>query len=56
MYKLMYKPDRPEGGSFQPVFGEPLSHVGWRMALALVFDEVEAAREKARAIVAGIRG
>ncbi|KIM02697.1 MAG: phosphoribosylglycinamide formyltransferase [Sulfurovum sp. AS07-7] len=37
--------------SFVRVFGKPESHIGRRMAVALVFDEVEKAKEKALAIV-----
>ena len=42
--------------AFIRIFGKPVSHVGRRMAVALVFDAVEAARKKARDIVASIRG
>lgn len=36
--------------SFVRVFGKPESHVGRRMAVSLVFDEVERAKEKAQAL------
>lgn len=42
--------------SFVRVFGKPLSHVGRRMAVALVLDEVETAKKKAKEIVMGIVG
>lgn len=41
---------------FIRIFGKPVSHVGRRMAVALVFDEVEKAKKKAEAIVARING
>ena len=37
--------------SFVRVFGKPHSHKGRRMAVSLVFDEVEKAKEKAKEIV-----
>lgn len=37
--------------SFVRIFGKPESHVGRRMAVSLVLDEVEAAKEKATNIV-----
>jgi phosphoribosylglycinamide formyltransferase 2 len=40
--------------SFVRVFGKPNSHKGRRMAVALVLDEVEAAKRKAKQIVQGI--
>lgn len=42
--------------SFVRVFGKPVSHVGRRMAVALVLDEVEKAKKQAKAIVEGIKG
>ena len=42
--------------SFVRVFGKPVSHVGRRMAVALVLDEVEAAKKKAKEIVSTIIG
>ena len=42
--------------SYVRVFGKPVSHVGRRMAVALVLDEVEAAKSKAREIAQSIRG
>jgi phosphoribosylglycinamide formyltransferase 2 len=42
--------------SFVRVFGKPVSHVGRRMAVALVLDEVEAAKKKAKEIVSAIIG
>ena len=41
--------------SFVRVFGKPESHVGRRMAVALVLDEVEAAKSKAREIIKSIK-
>ncbi|MFT7824445.1 MAG: formate-dependent phosphoribosylglycinamide formyltransferase [Sulfurimonas sp.] len=38
-------------GSFVRVFGKPESHVGRRMAVSLVLDEVEEAKRRATAIV-----
>jgi len=40
--------------SFVRVFGKPESHVGRRMAVSLVLDEVEKAKQKASDIVANI--
>ncbi|WP_024954132.1 formate-dependent phosphoribosylglycinamide formyltransferase [Sulfurospirillum arcachonense] len=40
--------------SFVRVFGKPNSHEGRRMAVALVLDEVESAKKKAREIALGI--
>jgi phosphoribosylglycinamide formyltransferase 2 len=42
--------------SFVRIFGKPVSHVGRRMAVALVLDEVEAAKKRAREIVASMVG
>jgi len=42
--------------SYVRVFGKPVSHVGRRMAVALVLDEVEAAKTKAREIAQSIKG
>jgi len=42
--------------SYVRVFGKPVSHVGRRMAVALVLDEVEAAKKKAKEIVSAIIG
>lgn len=42
--------------SFVRVFGKPVSHVGRRMAVALVLDEVETAKKKAKEIVSAIIG
>jgi phosphoribosylglycinamide formyltransferase 2 len=42
--------------SYVRVFGKPVSHVGRRMAVALVLDEVEAAKKKAKEIVSSIIG
>ena len=42
--------------SFVRIFGKPVSHVGRRMAVALVLDEVEAAKKRAKAIVSSIVG
>jgi phosphoribosylglycinamide formyltransferase 2 len=42
--------------SFVRVFGKPVSHVGRRMAVALVLDEVEAAKKRAREIATSIIG
>jgi phosphoribosylglycinamide formyltransferase 2 len=42
--------------SYVRVFGKPVSHVGRRMAVALVLDEVEAAKLKARKIAQSIKG
>ena len=41
--------------SFVRVFSKPESHKGRRLAVALVFDEVEAALEKSRELIQGIR-
>ena len=41
--------------SFVRVFGKPESHVGRRMAVALVFDEVEKALEKAKTLITKIK-
>ena len=41
--------------SFVRVFGKPNSHEGRRMAVSLVFDEVEVAKKKAKQIVLGIK-
>jgi phosphoribosylglycinamide formyltransferase 2 len=41
--------------SFVRVFGKPESHVGRRMAVSLVFGEVEAAKQKATEIVSQMR-
>ncbi|HQR73248.1 MAG TPA: formate-dependent phosphoribosylglycinamide formyltransferase [Sulfurovum sp.] len=41
--------------SFVRVFGKPESHVGRRMAVSLVLDEVEAAKRRATEIVSQIR-
>ena len=38
------------------VFGKPVSHVGRRMAVALVLDDVEAAKKRAKEIVQSIIG
>jgi phosphoribosylglycinamide formyltransferase 2 len=40
--------------SFVRVFGKPESHVGRRMAVSLVLDEVETAKERALKIAASI--
>ncbi|HIQ47382.1 MAG TPA: phosphoribosylglycinamide formyltransferase 2, partial [Sulfurovum sp.] len=40
--------------SFVRVFGKPESHVGRRMAVSLVLDEVEAAKTRATEIVSQI--
>jgi len=37
------------------VFGKPNSHAGRRMAVALVLDEVENAKKKAREIALSIK-
>ncbi len=42
--------------SYVRVFGKPVSHVGRRMAVALVLDEVEAAKKKAKEIVSAMIG
>ena len=42
--------------SYVRIFGKPVSHVGRRMAVALVLDEVEAAKKRAKEIVASIVG
>ena len=42
--------------SYVRVFGKPVSHVGRRMAVALVLDEVEKAKKKAKEIVLAMRG
>ncbi|MCW7755222.1 formate-dependent phosphoribosylglycinamide formyltransferase [Desulfobotulus sp. H1] len=42
--------------SFIRVFGKPVSHVGRRMAVALVFDEVEKAKNRAEEIVSLMNG
>ena len=42
--------------SYVRVFGKPVSHVGRRMAVALVLGEVEAAKKKAKEIVSSIIG
>lgn len=42
--------------SYVRIFGKPVSHVGRRMAVALVLDEVEAAKKRAREIVASMVG
>ncbi|AFL69299.1 formate-dependent phosphoribosylglycinamide formyltransferase [Sulfurospirillum barnesii] len=42
--------------SFVRVFGKPISHVGRRMAVALVLDEVEAAKKRAKEIVGAMVG
>jgi phosphoribosylglycinamide formyltransferase 2 len=41
--------------SFVRVFGKPHSHKGRRMAVSLVFDEVEKAKVKAKNMVDNIR-
>ena len=41
--------------SFVRVFGKPESHVGRRMAVALVFDEVEKALEKAKTLITKVK-
>lgn len=41
--------------SFVRVFGKPESHVGRRMAVALVFDKVEKALEKAKVLISKIK-
>ncbi len=41
--------------SFVRVFSKPESHHGRRMAVALVFDEVESALEQARQLIGGIK-
>ncbi len=41
--------------SFVRVFGKPNSHKGRRMAVALVFDEVESAKKRAREIALSIK-
>jgi len=41
--------------SFVRVFGKPDAHKGRRLAVALVFDEVEAALEKSRELIEGIK-
>ncbi len=41
--------------SFVRVFSKPEAHKGRRLAVALVFDEVEAALEKSRELIQGIR-
>ncbi|TWI75294.1 formate-dependent phosphoribosylglycinamide formyltransferase [Desulfobotulus alkaliphilus] len=52
--------DVPDGAfdknAFIRIFGKPVSHVGRRMAVALVFDEVEKAKAKAQEIAASIKG
>jgi phosphoribosylglycinamide formyltransferase 2 len=42
--------------SYVRVFGKPLSHKGRRMAVALVLDEIEEAKKRAKEIVASIKG
>lgn len=42
--------------SYVRVFGKPVSHVGRRMAVALVLDDVEAAKKRAKEIVQSIIG
>ena len=42
--------------SFVRIFGKPVSHVGRRMAVALVLDEVEAAKRRAKEIVSSMVG
>jgi phosphoribosylglycinamide formyltransferase 2 len=41
--------------SFVRVFSKPEAHEGRRLAVALVFDEVEAALEKSRALIEKIQ-
>ncbi len=41
--------------SFVRVFGKPDSHEGRRMAVALVFDDVEKAKEKAKKLIKNIK-
>ena len=41
--------------SFVRVFSKPEAHKGRRLAVALVFDEVEAALEKSRELISGIK-
>jgi len=41
--------------SYVRVFGKPEAHKGRRLAVALVFDEVEAALEKSRELIEGIK-
>jgi phosphoribosylglycinamide formyltransferase 2 len=41
--------------SFVRVFSKPEAHKGRRLAVALVFDEVEAALEKSRELIEGIK-
>ena len=41
--------------SFVRVFGKPEAHNGRRLAVALVFDKVDAALEKAREIITKIK-
>ncbi len=42
--------------SYVRVFGKPISHKGRRMAVALVLDEIEEAKKRAKEIVASIKG
>ena len=42
--------------SFVRIFGKPVAHVGRRMAVTLVFDEVEKAKLKAKDLVLKMRG
>ena len=42
--------------SFVRVFGKPISHFGRRMAVALVLDEVEKAKKRAKEIVSSMMG
>lgn len=47
--------DAFSSNSFVRVFGKPESHVGRRMAVSLVLDEVESAKERATQIVSEIK-
>jgi len=44
-----------DDNSFVRIFSKPEAHKGRRLAVALVFDKVEAALEKARKIIGGIK-
>jgi len=63
-YKASYKKENPRlevpndafsANSFVRIFGKPESHVGRRMAISLVLDDVEKAKTKAMQIVNAIK-
>lgn len=51
---LTIPPDAFTANTFVRIFGKPESHIGRRMAVSLVFDEVELAKRRALEIVGAI--